>query len=66
MPCDPGRVSEYVTDAPTASDTRVTVIDPDGDTHAGYRASVLTHGAREVSGYVSHFSTCPKAREFRR
>lgn len=65
-PVDPERRSEYVTDAPALTSRRVTLVDPDGDTHSGYLASVTTPGAREISGYVSHFGTCPQAARFRR
>lgn len=67
MPCDPGKLIEWVTDTPSAASTRrITLLDLDGDTHTGYLASVLTPGSRQIDGSLSHFSSCPKAGEFRR
>jgi hypothetical protein len=66
MPCDPELVSEYVVDdKPTESPRRLILLDPNGSVHSAWRASVLTSGSREISGYVVHWSTCPKAKEFR-
>jgi hypothetical protein len=66
MPVDPEKLSEWVTDIPTSGSRRITLVDPDGETHSGYLASVIAPGARQIDGYVPHWSTCPKAQAFRR
>lgn len=64
-PCDPDKRTEWVTDEPVTTRHRITLQDPDGDTHTGYLATVLTHGARQIDGYVPHWSTCPAAKAFK-
>lgn len=66
MPCDPELLTEWITDKPVTTNQRVTLQDPDGDTHSGYLATVLTPGARQIDGYRPHWASCPKREEFRR
>jgi hypothetical protein len=39
---------------------------PDATIVTGLHGSILTPGARQFEGYVSHFAACPQAKEFRR
>lgn len=66
MPVDPEKLSEWVTDEMTSGARKVTLQDPHGDTLTGWRASMLAPGARQIAGYVPHWSTCPNRDEFKR
>jgi hypothetical protein len=67
MPVDPDKLSEWVTDEPaTPGAVRITLTDAAGRTSQGYMASVITPGSRNIEGYTAHFSTCPKAKGFKR
>lgn len=66
MPVDPDRLIEYLTDEPLASPKRIALVTEDGLTITGYQGSVLTPGASKVEGYVPHWSTCPRAKDFKR
>ena len=65
MPCDPGRVVEFLSDLPVPG-PRLTLVTPEGQVVTGPRATAITPGARSVEGYVSHFATCPHANQFRK
>lgn len=67
MPVDPERIHEWIdTDAPSTKLPRITLITPEGETVTGHQGSILTPGARSFEGYISHFATCPQAKQFRR
>jgi len=66
MPCDPELLSEWVTDTTKTTAVRITLQDPDGDTHTGYIATVLTRGSRRITGYRSHWASCPDREKFRK
>lgn len=66
MPVDPGWLSEWVVSEPTAGAKRITLTTGDGSTETGWLASVITPGARQIEGYMAHWSTCPRAWQFRK
>lgn len=76
MPVDPDRLTEWLVtrdEAPEAfanigpgTARLLTLVTPEGHVITGYQGSVLTPGAHEVVGYVPHWATCPKAKDFKR
>ena len=68
MPVDPEYLHEWVTEEPAEPGRRrITLMAGDGDRlETGYLASVVTPTSRQIEGYVPHWSTCPKAAEFKR
>ena len=68
MPCDPELISEWIMDDAPARALRpnVTLVDPDGEIQTGHRTSLLAPASRNVTGYLPHWITCPRASEFRR
>lgn len=64
MPCDPERELFWLSSE--ANGPRVIVITEEGECVAGKQGSVLTPGARSVEGFVNHWGTCAKAKDFKR
>lgn len=66
-PVNPDKISEFIdTDAPVAEGPRITLVLSDGAVVTGKKGSVITPGARQFEGYVSHFATCSHANQFRK
>jgi hypothetical protein len=68
MPVNSEQLTEFVTDeAPSPGAKRVTLLSGDGRAlETGYIGSVLTPGARQITGHIPHWATCPKASDFRK
>lgn len=68
MPVDPEHLTEWVTDEPAlAGAKRVALLSGDGKhLETGYLATVITPGARQIEGFLPHWSTCPQAKDFKR
>lgn len=66
MPVDPEHLQEWlIEDGFAGIGPRITLITSDGETVSGRQGSVISQGSRRVDGYVPHWSTCPKAKDFR-
>jgi hypothetical protein len=66
MPIDPEKLQEWVTDTARQTAPKITLVTTDGRMETGWQASVITPGSRSIEGYVPHFATCPKAKDFKR
>lgn len=66
MPVDPEPLQEWVTDAPRGTAPKITLVTSDGRMETGWQASVIVSGSRSIEGYVPHWATCPKAKDFKR
>jgi hypothetical protein len=67
MICDPEKITAWVTDTDgTRSARPVVLMTWDGTLEQGKQASAITEGSREIEGYVPHWATCSKAKEFKR
>jgi hypothetical protein len=66
MICDPEKLQEWVTDTPRQTAPKITLVTSDGQMETGWQASVIVSGSRSIEGYVPHWATCPKAKDFKR
>lgn len=65
MPCEAALQSGWLEEAAGTAATTVTRITPDGLTIIGRPVPPDTTGARDVSGYIPHWGTCPNRADFK-
>lgn len=65
-PVDPEKIYEWITEEARPGARKITLVSPEGQTLTGWQATVITPGARQIAGFIPHWSTCPQAAQFKR
>ena len=66
MPVDPERRDEWIDTTAGKAITLFRLVTPEGQVVIGRRGTSIEPTTSRYEGYVPHWSTCPKAKEFRR
>lgn len=66
MPVDPERRDEWIDTTAGKAVALFTLITPEGKLIVGRRGTSIEPATSRYEGYVPHWATCPKAKEFRR
>lgn len=66
MPVDPERRDEWIDTTAGKAVALFTLVTPEGQLIMGRRGTSIEPNTSRFEGYVPHWATCPKAKEFRR
>ena len=66
MPVDPERRDEWIDTTAGKAMALFTLATPEGKIVAGRRGTSIEPATSRYEGYIPHWATCPKAKEFRR